>query len=794
MLLVVLWSLVVYAGTAAVLLLLFDRFVVPLRRRVALLLALAPLLFTGKALLTGGVLAPLDIAYQAEPLHSYAAEAGIVDTNPLLLDVVSQMLPWRQAVREAVAQGRFPLWNPYVLAGEPLLAVQQPAVLHPTTWIGLLLPPPQAWTFDLTVRLLLALACAYAFFRGTGSSELAALLGAAGWAFSDFLVFYLGYPVTTSVAVFPLLLLGLSRLADGPGRRAIGLTAAALCLLVVAGHPETLLFQVAGAGVFFLYELAAVPGRRLRAVRGSLLAGAIALGLTAAALLPFLEVLPQTWQHAARHLFYAGADRSEDLLESARRAVPSLVPYAWGTPGKSRFLSRLILPAGYAGALLVPFACAGLASRSRRRWIYAALGLAGLALNARLAGLTDLVTSLPLFDIAVADYFVFLCVFAVAALAALGLDTLREGRGSALFAAGALLATLGIVLTVAFRAPGLRELGMSAGYLRWRVLLQILPLVAALVLVRLPGRLAGVLPLAALVLVFAVERRLEESDVYPTFPPRAFFPPLKVLDPIPRGEPARFAAIRYSFQPNIAAIYGIEDVRGYEAMVFGPLAETFPLWSTPMIGFYNRVDRPSPFLALLNVRYMLVPPGHPLPEGCREIGRDRATRLCEIDALPRAFAPRHLVWTPNPRLQMWMVSRIWDFARDGVAGGERPGRLAWRDNGKADVRVSAYGADRMTLSIDARSPAFVGTSIPGWHGWKLWIDGKRAPLLSFDRAFLGFEVAPGRHEAKLRYLPDGFLAGAAISLATAAALVVATMKLQRVEVGSSGSGPRSRRE
>src|SRR4029453_388365 len=101
MILIVLWSLVVYAGTAAVLLLLFDRFVVPLRRRVALLLAIAPLLFTGQALLTGRILAPLALAYQAQPLHSYSPEAGILGTkNPLLVDVVSQMLPWRKAVRE----------------------------------------------------------------------------------------------------------------------------------------------------------------------------------------------------------------------------------------------------------------------------------------------------------------------------------------------------------------------------------------------------------------------------------------------------------------------------------------------------------------------------------------------------------------------------------------------------------------------------------------------------------------------------------------------------------------------
>ena len=135
--LIVLRSLLVYFGTAALLLAVAHRYVLRLRLLPALALAAAPLLFTGHAVLTGGVLAPLDIAYQAEPLQSLRAERGIERTwNPLAVDVVSQMIPWRKAVREAFSHGRVPLWNPYVLAGEPLLAVAQPAVLHPGTWIG----------------------------------------------------------------------------------------------------------------------------------------------------------------------------------------------------------------------------------------------------------------------------------------------------------------------------------------------------------------------------------------------------------------------------------------------------------------------------------------------------------------------------------------------------------------------------------------------------------------------------------------------------------------------------------
>ena len=341
--LVVLRSLAVYGGTAALLLYLAHRFVLPIPRRTALLLAVAPLLFTGRALLTGGVFAPLDIAYQAEPLRSRRAELGIARTwNPLTVDVVSQMLPWRRAVREALENGRLPLWNPHLLGGAPLLAVQQPAVLHPGTWIGLLLPLPQAWTFDMTLRFLLGLLSGYLFFRGMRASEIAALFGAAAWAFSDFLVFFVGYPVTPSVAPFPLLLLGLARLAERGARRDAGLTAAALVAIVIAGHPETLLFCVTGGGIFFLFELArAGPGRRLRPVLLSFAAGAFALGLTAVLLAPFFEIVSQTLQHAERTLFFATGRRAEDLVETLRRLTSSVVPYAWGGLGRSQVVERL---------------------------------------------------------------------------------------------------------------------------------------------------------------------------------------------------------------------------------------------------------------------------------------------------------------------------------------------------------------------------------------------------------------------------------------------------------------------
>ena len=788
-------TLVVYGSTASLALWLAHRFVVPIPRRTAVILGAAPLLFTGQAILTRGILAPLDIVYQAEPFRSIASQEGIGPTrDPLLVDVVAQMLPWRAAVRESLAAGRFPLWNRHVLSGEPLLGVAQPAIFHPGTWVGLLLPLPEAWNFDVSLRLLLALGCAYVFFRGIGAEDMPALLGAFAWGFSDFLLFYVGYPITPSLAPFPLLLLGLTRLARGGGTAEVALTVTALVLTIVSGHPETLLFGVTGAGLFFLVELArARPGDRGRAIGLSLLSGAIALGMCAVVLLPFLEILPQTWQHSLRMLPRSWGDRSAPLAECLRRLVPSLVPYAYGTLGRTRVVERLILPAGYAGALLFPLAAAGSFGKDRRRWSFLLLAALGLALNVRLPGIAGPLSKLPLFEIAFNDYFVFLVVFGLSGLAVLGTARLQRGEGAAAFLRGAAASAVVLSAVVATRSARLEDLGMTRAYLAGRFLLQAVPLGlgALIVVVGVRRRRLGVGAVIGLLVLFVGARRLEEAQVYPTCPVGALAVPLRLLDPIPRGEPVRMAALGRSFEPNVAAFYGVEDVRGYDAMTLKRYADTYGLWCTQLPAYFNLVDDPtSAFEAFLGVRYVLVPPGMKSPEGWRVLAEERGSRLVENPkALRRAFAPAHVAWVGDESRALAVTLSIPDFAVDGVAGRARPGPLGWLPNGPADVSVAGYGPDSLALSIRSAAPVFVGTSVTAWKGWTLALDGQDRPLVPYNHAFLGFEAPAGRHEAVLRYRPDGFVRGAAVSAATVVLCSAAGLGRRRRRARGPGASP-----
>ncbi|HEX9148725.1 MAG TPA: YfhO family protein [Thermoanaerobaculia bacterium] len=794
MFLLVVRLLAVYFATCAVAFFLVNRFVTKVRPGIAILLSFGPFLLTGKAMVTAGVYAPLDIAYQAPPLAAHREELGIRGTrSPILGDVVTQFIPFRKAVRDAVKNGRLPLWNRFALAGEPLLANTQPAVLHPGTLIGFLLPLAQAWTFEMSLRYFLALLSMYLFLRDLGCREMPSLLGAVGWCFSDYLVFFAGWQHSAAAPPIPFLLLALRRLVREPGDRSVALTVVALLLVVTAGHPETLLHGVAAAGVYFLFELVfAGPGRRLRPLLLSLVAGALALGLSAVLLLPLVEALPHTAEHFFRSGIYAHLDKSVSVAESLRRSIPDVVPYAFGVSGHGRSAIGFGEPAAYAGAVVLPFAIVGLFSRRREKWPLLLIAFVGLAMWARLPVVTDAIASLPLFDIGLNERMVFLGALGISALAGLGAERFLERDGISLLSAT--LATVAVVLLLHREVrPTLIRLEMDPAFLRDRLLAEVIPLVllAIVAAISLPRKRTTPVLFSALVILL-LQRRLEAGDLYPTFPNRAFYPDLAVLDPIPRHEPWRFTATGYQFIPNIAALYELEDVRGYEAMTFLPLTWTFPLWCVPQPIWFNRVDDPTtPFLAFLNVRWVLASADWTPPRGWKALAEGDGTRLFENPrALPRAFVPRMLRAFPDPE-QREALGSIGDFAERGVVDDAGPDWPVgeWRANGVATVRIDSYQPQRLDLAVDARSKAVVGTSIPRWPGWRLEIDGVRAPLFTYNAAFLGFAVPAGSRRAVLRYLPDAFLAGYAISAATAAVCVV-TIAARRRRPARARSAPR----
>jgi hypothetical protein len=787
-------SLAVYGGTAAALLWLSHRYVLPLRRRIGLYLAAAPLLFTGPALFTGAVYGPIDILYNGYPFGSLREKLAVAhDRTPLLGDVVYQQIPWRAAVRESIAEGRWPLWNPHTLAGEPLAGVAQPAVLHPGTLIGLLLPLPQAWTFEMTLRLLIAVLSAFLFLRDLGCRVRPAFLGALAFAFSNWMVFYLGVPPMPAAAPLPLLLLGLRRIAREPGVPAAAITVIALLLIAAAGHPETLFHASAGASLYFLYELAgARRGRRLVAVGVAAGAAAAAAGLSAVILLPFLEAVPHTLEHFVRTSWYAGQPRSRAWEEVLERFVTQVSPYSVGVSGHGQLRLGFIEPSAYAGALLFPFAFSGLFARFRERSYFLLAGLAGLAIWTKTPA-ADAVAKLPLFDIALNERLLVWTVLSLCVLAAFGANRLADGEGAPALLVGG-FATVALVVWIFVRSrPRLRALEMPESYLRGRLLAQLVPLALALLLLSVLSRpRRATIGLSILIVVFGAGRVFEQGRTYPTMAAETFYPRFDVLEAIPADPRYRMAGVNRALIPNASAVYGLDDVRGYEAMTLRRLHDTYPLWCVPQPVWFNRVDDPTrPFLSFLAVRWVLTEEGYEPPAGWPRRAEGSGLRLLENPrALPLAFAPRATRSEPDSARRLEILGGITDFSEHGVV--ENGPATGWRPNGAARVAILEAGADRLELEVLADEPSLVATSIPAWPGWKARIDGEAASTIPYNHAFLAIGVAPGTHRVTLRYRPDGFLYGAAVSGAALAVSLAVLLRRRRRTSASNAASPAAR--
>jgi hypothetical protein len=416
-------ALALYLLVAAALSTLWSRFVQRVSVGAAIALVALPLVFTGRAMFTGRVYAPLDLPFTAEPLRDYAKDFGVEKPHDIALsDLHCQIIPWQKAVRYALAQGEWPLWNPFAFNGDILAAVGQSAVYDPVQWIGLVLPLPDALTFGAAMTFFLAAFFTFAFARASGLKEVAALVAAAGFTFCGMLAFFAGWPLARAWAYLPLVLFGVRRLVrDDRGAILI----LALVLTIFAGHPESVL-HVVFVGV--LYGLALRP--TLRAIGLAIGAGVAALLLAAVYLLPFAEAAPLTVEYRIRHDLYAKSSYDELVTPEVRRErigktfLPFYAPDP-SAPGWDPLSARV-------GVVVMGLALFAL--RDRRSWFWLALAVLGLLATFGLWPVAHALHAIPLFDIAINERLAIAASFAMAMLAGIAVDRMNPKLGIAILA------------------------------------------------------------------------------------------------------------------------------------------------------------------------------------------------------------------------------------------------------------------------------------------------------------------------------------------------------------------------
>jgi len=784
-------AILLYLATTIALIACWRRFVQPTSRTAAIVLVLLPLCFTGRALLTGKVYAPIDLPFMSEPLNAYAAEFGVPKVhNGTLSDLYCQIIPWRSAVRTAFANGQWPLLNPFMLCGDILAGAAQPAPYDPFNLLGMLIPLPPSLTFAAAMTFFLAGFGAFVFLRSLGCGELASLVTAAGWMFSGNVAFFVGWPLARSWVYLPLIFFAVRFVVREASIRGGVILLIALTLLILSGHPESLLHVTAVGAVYGLFEIATTRRRVGRVIAIACASGVVALLLTAIFLLPFLEASQQTLELHTRLGFRAMPwPFMPELIQ--RRAANTVFPFWGGQPWRDSFTSEFDPQTARTGSIILSLAIAAafVARRRKETWFFFGLALVCLCAGFDAPPVSNILHKLPLFNMALNERLAFAASCAMSILAGLTIDAIagnagvspaKDARASTADETSALpvaiiASIIALALALGTYAAWAHEIkvGVDPNVIRIVAFAELLPLaiVAVLLFARTPLRIA----LPVVLILILGQRVVEDGSIYPSLPQHVFYPKIPLIRAIPRDgkEPFRVAGEHFVLIPDSAAIYQLEDPRGYEAMTFARLADTYPVWSIPQAVSFNAIgDLQPPFLSFLNIKYAIVPLPVALTEGWREIVKDRSAKLFEnTRVLPRAFVPRRIRYERSGGPVVKAMTAAKDFAD-----------MAWIEVPELQPHEIANGPGTLTLhkdgfglAIDAvmENDGWIVASQSAWKGWRAYIDGRRVETRYANHAFIGVFVPKGRHNVKLQYLPESFTRGRNISFTTLGLLLLA---------------------
>jgi hypothetical protein len=752
-------SLLLYLIVAGVTLFAWRRYVTPISRGAALVIVLLPFLFTGKALVTNRVYGGYDILFLSAPFSDYAKEYGLTTAhNGFILDHVLQMVPWQRQVRESFAQHRWPLWNPAMDSGEVLAAGMQAAPLNPINLIALLLPLDLATTFAASMVFFLAALFTFAFARELECSEGASLIAAAGYTLCSGMAFFGTWPHGRSWSVLPFILLGVRRVVRNRDSGAAALLTFAFILLIVFGHPETMLHAVAIGAIYGVFELIPIWRNALRPALLAIASGVIALLLTAITLLPFISALPWSFDYRIRQNPPPPATAHE--ISKAIRAT--FLPYyggaSWHTP-----TSEWDFGVARVGSIILALALIGTFRLLRRRdaRFFAVLGVIGLLASWKAPPIDPFLRLLPLFKIAFNDRLGFAAAFSMAVLAAMTFDArLPRFDRRIVIVVAALLA-----VAAAFVWRMQLALGVDPKLLIAAAAAELLGLALLFTALGTRSRRAAA---AMIVVAIAAQRLVEDGNIHPTIPRRMFYPSVPLIAAVPREPLFRFTAIGNMVIPNVATMYGLEDVRGYSAMTFYPYIETLGLWSAQKRNYHDVSDLSLPFLSFLGVRHAITPRTMEPPSGWRIVADDRTSRLIEnAHAMPRVFVPRRIRFSDSDDMTLKEMAVATDFVEEAWVLAQGPSRMI--ENGEATIHVQRHGS-RYEIDTDARTASRIVISEAGWPGWRASIDGERAIIEQANRAFLSIPIPAGHHHVRLTYLPIAYVYGRAISIGTLALL------------------------
>jgi hypothetical protein len=656
--------------------------------------------------------------------------------QPTQSDLVLLINPGMEESRRQLLAGRLPLISDRIGGGLPLLANGQTGVWAPVNLPVWALGAERGTTVMALWKLELAALGAFLFLtRGLRLQRPAAAAGAIAFGCGAYQIAWLLVPLGWVIAALPWLWWATLATLRGRPRvpRIVGLGVFAGWLLGCGLNLQTAAVVCGSAMIFGLL----LHPRRWRR---------LAVAVVLAAPLALVQIWPALG-------YIAGSSRREVVRTQRPNRTPPpvqvrlaaaqqvVVPMVHGHPGRSEWtpVYPYAATATGVGGLMLALVAVGGVRRRYRRVLWAALANLAVAavLAYRVPPLDVLLVRLPPFDAMTLSRFVVLVPWSLALWGALAADGALRGRRRH---------TAWWVATVAVLA-GIVVLGSP-----WRLAVfdqalvgvTVLAAAAAAPLLRRPAWLAPAL---------AVELALYAVGINPTAAPsdRLPRPPLvERLVALEAEHGGRVLGLDGVFPANLAARYGLADLRAYDALrprpyvrMLAELGDPDPLLGGPL------ASAPAALCGAWSVRFLVTPP-EARPRGWIHEWGDSSGSIW-----------RNPLWLPEVRV----VGRTVPMTEGGGWSAMAAGAIDFRTAVAVPVGAAEASASRFSLSglevsdgvLSARvrcdGPCLLVAARPWAPGWRGLVDREPAPVVRANLAGLGVAVPSGEHAVELRYNP-----------------------------------------
>ncbi len=792
--------------------------------------------------LLGRIFLPLDIVPHLHPWR-FSYERVPVN-NPANSDIVQQVYPRRLITNAMLRAGAWPLWNPTILTGTPLLADGQMAVFYPPTLLLLALPLERAFGYYALLQLVLAGGGTYLFGRQLKLGRGPATLAGVTYMFSGYVLTWLQFPHHSgTMAMLPWCFWAVERATQHrrPGHWLLASVVLALPLLT---QIQLAFYICVGVGFYVLARMIEVGAWRPRVeiALGFSAAVLLACALSAAQLLPQFALSAQGQRVEQVSEAGSGETQFTTLLRLGLPLIggtPRAAAPAWGP----QVLQAPVQYAGLAPLLLAVVALVWSGRAATTFFALLAIGSFAIAVGSPL---------LPLFIALVPPYRQFadhsrwfvLWGFAIAVLAGAGAQVLfsrdnvlttSERRRTMLNRL--LLATVVLFLAawswrhLALFTPQSRY-GMYITEIRlqpWRVAILLAVAAVAAVALSRARRVPHGLRWAALLAVLAGDLLWYGGSYNTSTSPDVFKPTTDLLAALPgdvqhkpgetlypptrqiaflqsQPRPFRFLAGDYpALLPNLATAYGLEDVRGYQSLYLARYNRLARLIDgkdyTKLAGEGGTSFRPyltsaythRRLLDMLNVRYILFPPGsenarlyQPLELVQQD---DEGTIYHNPRALPRAWMVHQADVIPDDDAQLARLAGS-DFDPASLAVLPVTPPELGQPSGADRVETPDYAPNQVRVRANAAAPGLLILSDAYSPDWRATVDGQPATVLRANYALRAVWLPEGSHEVIFSYRPRSFQAGLAISGATLLCLLLYGLWSWRRERAPGGSAAR----